>query len=297
MAQAVFNIRHRCSGLSRRTGKTYASFSLSTNAARGHLRHLIWFVRLIAATAALHTPADAQTNSAGIITNVDPAARARQAFEQASALFQKDPLKSEAVWQFARATFDLGEFATNGTERAALAQKGIAACKQLLEREPGSLQAHYYLAMNLGQLARTKGLGALKLVDQMEREFLAARKLDVTFDHAGPDRNLGLLYRDAPSLGSVGSRSHAKQHLMRAVVLAPDYPENRLNLIESYLQWKDHKEALREFKALEEDWSAARSRFTGEVWAAAWVDWEARLQTVKKKMEELSRPAKARKTN
>jgi len=28
--------------------------------------------------------------------------------------------------------------------------------------------AHYYLAMNLGQLARTKSVGALKLVKQME---------------------------------------------------------------------------------------------------------------------------------
>ena len=90
--------------------------------------------------------------------------------------------------------------------------------------------------MNLGQLARTKGLGALKLVNQMEHEFTRARDLDEQLDWAGPDRNLGLLYRDAPAIGSIGSRTKAREHLKRAVELAPQYPENRLNLIEAYLQ-------------------------------------------------------------
>ncbi len=101
-----------------------------------------------------------------------------------------------------------------------------------------------------------------------------------------------------PVFGSVGSRSHAKQHLTRAVVLAPEYPENRLSLIESYLEWKDSKEALREIKVLEEDWTAAHLRFAGEAWTAAWEDWEARLRTVKKKIEEPTRSTKpARKTD
>jgi hypothetical protein len=90
--------------------------------------------------------------------------------------------------------------------------------------------------MNLGQLARTKGLSALKLVDQMEGEFTRARDLDEHLDYAGPDRSLGLLYRDAPVIGSVGSRTRAREHLRRAVEVAPQYPENRLSLIEAYLK-------------------------------------------------------------
>ena len=64
----------------------------------------------------------------------------------------------------------------------------------------------------------------------MEADFTRARELDERYDWAGPDRNLGLLYRDAPAIGSVGSRSKARRHLKRAVELAPQYPENRLNL-------------------------------------------------------------------
>lgn len=58
---------------------------------------------------------------------------------------------------------------------------------QNVARDPKSAAGHYYLGMNLGQLARTKLLGALKLVDEMEREFKAAVALDERFDHA--DRN------------------------------------------------------------------------------------------------------------
>src|SRR6185295_95325 len=188
----------------------------------------------------------AQHGSCG---SIDLAALARKNFDEAQARYQKQPTNSQSAWQFGHACFELGEFATNSTERAEVAEQGIAACKQLLAREPNSAPGHYYLAMNLGQLARTRGIGALKIVKQMEREFNTARELDEHFDYAGPDRNLGVIYRDAPSLGSIGSRSHARRHMDRAIELAPDYPENRLNLIEACLGWSDRNAAIREWKS------------------------------------------------
>ena len=74
----------------------------------------------------------------------------------------------------------------------------------------------------------------------MEREFKTAEDLDEHFDYAGPARCLGLLYRDAPGWPfSIGSRRKAREWLERAAKLAPDYPENHLNLVESCLQWHD----------------------------------------------------------
>ena len=203
---------------------------------------------------------------------------------------KKAPGEAAAAWQFGRACFDLAEFATNNAGRASLAEQGIAACRFALARESDSAPAHYYLGMNLGQLARTKGLSALKLVDQMEGEFSRARDLDEHFDYAGPDRNLGLLYRDAPVIGSVGSRTRAREHLRRAVELAPQYPENRLNLIEAYMKWGERTGAYRELQTLEAAWPAARTNFVGEAWAASWADWEPRLKKLKKKVEEPTKP-------
>ena len=210
----------------------------------------------------------------------------RTAYQQAKAEYENHQKDPEAAWHFARATFDLADVASNKTERAEIAQEGITACKHALERAPDSAPLHYYLGLNQGELARTRTFGALKLVDQMESEFSKAVTLDASLDYAGPDRSLGLLYRDAPVIGSIGSRSKARQHLERALELAPGYPENRLNLIESELKWGDRKAARRELKLLEDAWPAARNEFTGLTWAAAWTDWQNRLDVVKKALED-----------
>jgi len=212
--------------------------------------------------------------------------RAEQAYYDKEKHFQEQPKDLEPVWHFGRACFDLAECATNSTERAQIAEKGISACRQAQAISSNSAPAHYYLGLNLGQLARTKSVGALKLVNQMERELIMAIGLDSAFDFAGPDRTLGLLYRDAPTLISIGSRSKAKQHLRRAVELAPEYPENRLDLVESYQKWGDRNDAKRELAALEAVWPKARSQLTGPEWTASWSDWQARLEECKKKVEE-----------
>jgi len=240
--------------------------------------------------------AGAQTNRSAnphLATETNLVAQVKKNFRRAHARYQNEPRDTEAAWQFARACFDLADVATESAERAEVAEQGIAACRQAIARDPNSAPLHYYLGMNLGQLAQTKGLGALKLVTEMEGEFSLARELDEQLDYAGPDRNLGLLYRDAPALGSIGSRVKARQHLQRATELAPQYPENRLNLIEAYLKWGDRQGARRELKALEELWPSARAIHAGNPWAASWLDWEKRLSRAKKKIEEPSKAIEA----
>ena len=247
------------------------------------LVHLVLLISFTAVAEVLGAPAGP----------TDASSVAQQRFREAEARYARQSTNTEAAWQFARACFDLAEFATNTMARADIAEKGIAACRQALSWKPKFAAVHYYLGMNLAQLARTKGLGALKIVDEMEHEFSIARELDANLDYGGPDRNLGLLYRDTPSVISIGNHSKAKQHLHRAVELAPDYPENRLNLIEADLKWNDRNGARREMKALEERWPAAHTTFSGQVWAATWSDWEQRFKAVKKKIEE---PAKSLQT-
>ncbi len=205
------------------------------------------------------------------------AARANKIFIAARATLQAAPTNTEAAWKFGSACFDRGEFATNDTERATLAVEGINAMRELIARAPKLAAGHYYLAMNLGQLARTKTLGALPLVDQMEVEFKTAHDCDEHWDFAGPDRNLGELYFEAPGWpASIGSRSKARKHLERAAEVAPDYPENHLNLLEAYLKWDDAKGTRREVIAIKKLWPAAQTNFAGEAWQSNWADWNAR---------------------
>jgi tetratricopeptide (TPR) repeat protein len=196
---------------------------------------------------------------------------------------------ADALWQFARACFDVGEYATNSAERAAFAQQGIDVSRKLIARQPNSAEGHYYLGLNLGQLARTRTLGALKLVKEMEREFLTSRKLNHRLDYAGPDRTLGYLYRDAPSFGSVGDRSKARTHLEQAIREEPDYPDQRLALIEAFLSWNEPDEAQRSLKGLDAVWPRARASLTGPTWAASWEDWQGRLLQIRKTIGASSR--------
>jgi len=223
--------------------------------------------------------------------------RAEAEFQRAQAQFQSNTNDSAAAWQLARACFDLNDFVTNNAGRAELAGQGVAACRQLLARESNSAPGHYYLAVELGQWADTKrNLAAIKMVREMEREFKTADDLDEHFDYAGPARCLGLLYRDAPGWPmSIGSRHKARDWLEQAVKLAPGYPDNQLNLVESYWQWKDRDAASNALQKLDALWPAARTNFTGEAWEQSWNSWSTRRDAVREKVAESSTPKKTTK--
>lgn len=204
------------------------------------------------------------------------ARRTETAFLQAQARFQANTNDPVAGWQFARASFDWADVPANKPWRAEIARSGMAACHRSLELT-NSAAAHYYLALNMGQLARVELMGGLKLVREMEQEFAATAGLDAHFDFAGAARGLGLLYRDAPGWPvSIGNRQKARQCLENAVALAPNYPENLLNLGESNLKWDDTAGAKKQLAALNALWPQAQKNLTGEAWEQSWDDWSKR---------------------
>lgn len=247
-------------------------------------------LRLLALVAALlgnadRLSADQAPASAGTpLTEAQLAERAKKIYLDARSRWEADTNSLEAGWKLGQACFDFALAATNNADRAKSAEEGIAICRRLLALKADLAQAHYFLGLNLGELADTKrNLSGLRMVNEMEREVWAAHDLDEHFDNAGPDRILGLLYWQAPSIISVGSRSKARKHLQRAAELAPDFPENRLNLIEAYTKWGERANAWRELRALEKLWPSARQKLTGDEHVADWADWDKRLNAIKKK--------------
>ena len=217
--------------------------------------------------------------------------RAESEYLHSQQQFQSNTNDATIGWQFARACYDMVDFATNKVQRASIAREGIAACRQVINGEPTNVAAHYYLAMDLGQLASTETLGALKIVKEIEREFKTAADLGEKFDYAGAARGLGLLYRDAPGWPiSVGSRKKARQWLGQAVELSPQDPENHLNLIESRIKWSDHAGAQNELKILNQLWPSARTNFTGAAWESSWDDWTKRRDAAQQHLEDTNAP-------
>ena len=222
----------------------------------------------------------------------DPfASRAERAFHEAQLRARKEPTNTSANVRFAQAAFEWAEFSGKDSEREDIALRGIEAARAAINREPNNAAAPYWLGMNLGQLARTKSLGALKLVHEMEDEFSRALTLDEHFDYAGPDRSLGLLYRDAPGWPtSIGSKKKAREHLERAVKLHPEFPDNQLALLESFEKWADRQNFDRLLKACEAAMAEGKNKFTGPEWEASWADWNKRLREMKSKAATVGKP-------
>ena len=193
---------------------------------------------------------------------------------------------SDSPWKLARACYDLAEYAANDDQRARIAQQGITTCRDALTLDPANAKILYYLAMNLGQLARTKSLGALRIVKEMEELFEKARVLDESLDHAGPDRCLGLLYQEAPGWPtSIGNRKKAVVHFRRAAQLAPGYPENRLLLIKSLILHRDMTGAGAEWATAQASWVQGQTNFTGVAWEPMLVEWEGLRQWIRRKLD------------
>lgn len=210
--------------------------------------------------------------------------RAETAFTEAQQKVRQQPSNTLALVELARAAFEWAEFSRRDEDRADRAQRGLDAARLAIAQEETNAAAHYWRAMNLGQMARTKSLGALKLVREMETEFLRAISLDEHTFFAGPDRTLGLLYRDAPGWPtSIGSKKKARQHLERAAQLHPEFPENQLALLESFEQWGDKRDFERQLKVVEITLADSRSKFTGPAWEASWADWEKQFAALKAK--------------
>ena len=148
-------------------------------------QRLVWFFTTLAGMTVLSTQATPPP--------VDVPAVIERNYEAARSLHTKNPDDDQAAWQFGRACFDRAEFSRDDAERAHLANEGMTACRNVIIHQPKLAYGHYYLGMNLAQLARTKLLGALPLLSQMENEWKAALALDEKMDHAGPDRYVGLL--------------------------------------------------------------------------------------------------------
>ena len=213
-------------------------------------------------------------------------------YDDAKSRYRTHPHDDEAAWQFAHACYDRAEFPRNDAERAALADEGIEAARKVIAHQPRLAAGHYFLGANLAELARTKTWGALSLVRQMEKEWLMTLALDENLDYGGADRNLGLLYRDAPPWPiSVGNRGKAQWHLERAVKINAGYPENYLNLIESDMMWGKTAAATDAWNKLQALLPAARKQYTGGYWEPSWNDWDSRAEKIQAALKTPREPS------
>lgn len=250
----------------------------------------LWFI-LLRTTQLVFRCALAAFVSATLAADNSIAERAEKAFHQARAAAGREPTNAVLLIQLARSAFDWAELARTSDQREEVATRGIDAARSAVRLSDTNAAAHYWLAMNVGQLARTKTLGALKLVREMETGFLRARALDPKVDYAGPDRSLGFLYRDVPGWPtSIGNKRKSRVHFEAAVRLHPEFPDNQLGLAESLLEWGEKESFRAQMTVTEGVMARARDSFTGPAWEQSRADWTRRMTVLRSKARRESSP-------
>jgi hypothetical protein len=83
---------------------------------------------------------------------------------------------------------------------------------------------------------------------------------------------------------SVGSKRKAREHLLAATQIAPDYADNWISLLEAYLGWNEKEKARQLLPTVSEKLKAARGKFTGPEWEWSWQDWGRRWEQIKGKL-------------
>ena len=140
---------------------------------------------------------------------------------------------------------------SDGATRLADAKRGRRLAEVALKTYPQSGGVHYLAAYLTALEAQNDRVRGLDLVPIIEREALAAAELNPGVDHGGPDRMLGELYLRAPGLPmSVGDSAKAVVHYRRARDQDPNYPENRLGLVEALMAEDELKAACDELREL-----------------------------------------------
>ena len=215
----------------------------------------------------------------------DFTAEARAAYEAAQTAYSTNTSSVAAAIDLTRTAFDYADLAPNDTIRENVANNGIATAKAAIAGNTNLVAAHYYLALNIGQLARTKMLGALKLLTEMERELNVVIFLDPKFDYAGGHRTIGVLYLEAPGWPtSVGDKKKARFHLEQALQIAPEFPDNHLCYLEALIKWKEWKLATEKLSDYRGIVPKAKERFTGPDWNYEWSDWTPREKAIQQKI-------------
>lgn len=175
------------------------------------------------------------------------------------------PDEPELLWRAARSAFGLGVLEEIGEVRDAFYERALGYAARLAELEPGHPEGHYWMAATKGRQAlHASGRTSARLAG--ESYDLARVVLQLDSLHAGAHHILGKVNLEVVTLSGftrwlarnlVGNPAfeestweEARQHLERAVELAPEVIVYRFDLTVFYRERGDLPSARQQIEAL-----------------------------------------------
>ncbi|MBI4126826.1 MAG: tetratricopeptide repeat protein [Deltaproteobacteria bacterium] len=167
------------------------------------------------------------------------------------------------------------------------AETGIHYAERCLERAPEEAACFYYRAINTGLYYQARVVGYQTGVKHMAADLERVIAINALYDYAGAHRALGELFTKLPQTTVHPNDlrrdlEKAENYLREAVRLAPDYPENYLQLSETLTargKYDEAQGALSRAKELVPRWK--RDRAYGS-WQSATSQLETKLAVIQR---------------
>jgi tetratricopeptide (TPR) repeat protein len=166
--------------------------------------------------------------------------------EASPAAEARGPASLEHSVTEAERLFRLGHAAEGEADKRKFHEEGFRLAEEARALQPNDPGALLQWTMHASAIAALdKNLAALKRIKEIEATLLRLKELAPAYRHAAADRTLGLLYRNAPMIISIGSTARAGRHLKEAYAKDPSYPGNCIFLADFYLSEGEKREARR----------------------------------------------------
>ena len=156
----------------------------------------------------------------------------------------------EISWRRGRALFFLGQEEESADAARILHARGVKAAARAVRLEPGRVEGHFWLGVNLAlQAEAANPLAALCLAWRARRSLERAVRINPAYHAAGPLRVLARLEHRLPRMVG-GSHARAQTHFAEAIELAPHNTVTRLYFAELLLDAGDVSSAQSELETL-----------------------------------------------
>jgi tetratricopeptide (TPR) repeat protein len=160
------------------------------------------------------------------------------------------PVQNSLYWKASRACWWAGTRTDEQSAKLHLLEKGIAYGKQAVQKDPSSVEPHFWLGSNYASYAHAKGaFTSLFLIKRIREEMNETSKIDESYLYGGADRVLGILDYEIPGIVG-GNRARALAHLQKALTFSPEHPVTRFYMADYYAEGKDYDRAKQELRAL-----------------------------------------------
>ena len=148
----------------------------------------------------------------------------------------RDPSDYEVLWRIAKFSYSLSDRTNDKKEQERLLHQGIDAAKKAIAIDSKRVEAHFWLAANLGTYSEMKGIWkSLSSLHSIRSEFETAMKIDPVYDNGAVYLALGEMDLRVPGfLG--GDDQKGLRMLEEGYRKAPSNADLKLTLAAVYVK-------------------------------------------------------------